>query len=266
MDRTSVLTKIPKPETAAAAPDICDQLLAYSTLVGSLETPEAVLDELHAITSPSLKLNMLGAARLPSNVSLWEDLRPGKSVFLHKDAPRGWWDEWYQLAPRRNPAGYFVARMSLVPHTWSEMLRALDPIGSDRWGYELAMKYGMRDGLTCAVGGRWIVCFWSPRVITKVLTEPLRVMMFAASSFAAMRLEQVVEPLPARPGGYARLTPRELAVIRPLSMGKSPKEIAEALGLGEETVRTHFKNAQAKLQANNRTHAIAEALRQHLIL
>ena len=65
---------------------------------------------------------------------------------------------------------------------------------------------------------------------------------------------------------YLEGNTRELAVIRPLSMGKSPKEIAEALGLGEETVRTHFKNAQAKLQANNRTHAIAEALRQHLIL
>ncbi len=44
-----------------------------------------------------------------------------------------------------------------------------------------------------------------------------------------------------------RLTPRELAVLRMVSMGHQSSDIAKALGLGEETVRSHLKKAQAKL-------------------
>ena len=41
--------------------------------------------------------------------------------------------------------------------------------------------------------------------------------------------------------------------------------LAAELELGEETVRSHIKKAQAKLQAHNRTHAVAQALRLRLI-
>jgi hypothetical protein len=42
-------------------------------------------------------------------------------------------------------------------------------------------------------------------------------------------------------------------------------ETAKALKLGVETVRSHLKKAQEKLGVRNRTQAVAEALRQHLI-
>jgi DNA-binding CsgD family transcriptional regulator len=50
-----------------------------------------------------------------------------------------------------------------------------------------------------------------------------------------------------------------------MSMGGQCHEVALALGLGDETVRTHLKKAQAKLGVHNRVHAVAEALRQNLI-
>lgn len=266
MDRTAALTNISGSEAPAMPPArLCDRLLEFSASAGSSATPDAVLDALHAVTSP-FELNVLGAACLPVNASLWPNLLLDKSIFLHRDAPKAWWVEWLEVAERSNSAGYSMARMSLGPLTWSEMLRALDPIGADRWGNELALKYGMRDGVVCPVGGRWLITFWSPKVLAKLWTDELRVMIYAASSFAAMRLEQIIEPVPPRSANPAKLTPRELAVIRPLSMGLSPKEISERLGLGSETVRTHFKNAQAKLQAKNRTHTIAEALRRRVIL
>jgi DNA-binding CsgD family transcriptional regulator len=91
-------------------------------------------------------------------------------------------------------------------------------------------------------------------------------MIFGAASFAAMRLEQMVGAITDCSGGLLpRLTPRELAVLRLTAMGKPDKEVAKELELGEETVRTHMKKAQAKLGARNRTHAVAEAIRQHLI-
>lgn len=55
-------------------------------------------------------------------------------------------------------------------------------------------------------------------------------------------------------------------MLRHASDGKTAGEIAHVLGLGTETVRSHFKNAQAKLGTRNRTQTVAEAMRQLLII
>ena len=107
--------------------------------------------------------------------------------------------------------------------------------------------------------------FWSRKDLSKVLTQPVRIMVFAAASFAALRLEQLVGLDGDWIGSRSRLTPRELAVLRLVAAGAQSSEAAQALGLGEETVRSHLKKAQIKLGARNRTQAVAEALRQNLI-
>jgi LuxR family quorum sensing-dependent transcriptional regulator len=90
-------------------------------------------------------------------------------------------------------------------------------------------------------------------------------MIFAAANFAALRLEQLVGQDVDRVRSRARLTNRELAVLRQLSMGGQTNDIAQALGLGEETIRSHLKKATTKLGVRNRVHAACEALRQTLI-
>ena len=47
--------------------------------------------------------------------------------------------------------------------------------------------------------------------------------------------------------------------------GKSNKEIAAALSIAEETVKTHLRRLYEKLGAADRAQAVAIALRQHLI-
>ena len=64
----------------------------------------------------------------------------------------------------------------------------------------------------------------------------------------------------------ANLTQRELSVLKIASDGRTAEEIARVLGLGMETVRTHFKKAQRKLGARNRTHAVVTAMRHLLIV
>ena len=128
----------------------------------------------------------------------------------------------------------------------------VQPIGVDRWGQELALKYGMRDGLTCPVGGRWLVAFWSPKELSNLLTQPIRIIVCAAASFAVLRLEQLLGPDVDRLPTRLRLTERELAVLRLVSMGGQSSDIAQALSLGEETIRSHLKKAQIKLEARNR--------------
>ena len=61
------------------------------------------------------------------------------------------------------------------------------------------------------------------------------------------------------------LTARETEVLRRLAQGLSNKEIAEALSIGEETVKTHVSNVLAKLEAENRAQAIVQALKRGLV-
>lgn len=252
-------------ETFAGSAEFQTRLLEYAMHTGELREPEDVLGALHAITSKSRSLCVLGAARFPINDTQWDSLRLGRSVFLHADAPDGWWEEYNALARGKFRSALFLARSSLASFTWTEIQRLFEPVGVDRWAFELALKFGMRDGLTCPVGGRWVLAFWSRRVLTDILKQRDRIAIFAAASYAALRLEQLNGADPERIRPRARLTARELAVLRFVSTGMQTPKIAQSLGLSEETIRSHLKKAEAKLGVSNRAHAACEAVRQNLI-
>ena len=61
------------------------------------------------------------------------------------------------------------------------------------------------------------------------------------------------------------LTAREREILRHVALGRSNREIAAALAIAEETVKTHVANLLAKLQAENRAQAIVQALRRGLL-
>lgn len=241
------------------------QMLDFALRVGEINNPHAVLDRLDDCTSAALQLRVLGAVRFPARLSDWNLVQKGRDAFLHREVPDGWWHEYWALSHTHQDVGLMMARASLSPCTWTERRLQLEPIGVDRWTDDLALKYGMRDGFTCPVGGRWVLAFWSRRVLNHSFSPQARIIVFMAANFAAIRLEQLSGANPGRLGNSHRLTARELSVLRLLASGMALAQIAEALNLGSETVRTHVKKAQAKLGAKSRTQAVAEALRQHLI-
>jgi DNA-binding CsgD family transcriptional regulator len=202
---------------------------------------------------------------LPIRWGDWSALEKGKTVFLHKSTPDGWWEDWLELCRIHPSPGLALAQLSLAPFIRSEMMTTLQPLGLDRWPFELQLKYGIRDGLMCPVGGRWVVVYWSRYVLSQRLSDEARAILFMGATFAAIRLQKLIGLHARRLGQRASLTPRELAVLRLLSVGHQVAESAQLLGLGEETVRTHLKKAQNKLGVRNRTHAVAQALRLHLI-
>lgn len=61
------------------------------------------------------------------------------------------------------------------------------------------------------------------------------------------------------------LSTRELDVLRHLAQGLSNKQIAVRLQVGVETVKTHISSILQKLDATDRTEAVAVALRRGLI-
>ena len=61
------------------------------------------------------------------------------------------------------------------------------------------------------------------------------------------------------------LTPREVDVLRLVAKGNANKAIAAQLSLTEETVKSHIRNILSKLQANDRTHAVAIAVKRGIV-
>lgn len=61
------------------------------------------------------------------------------------------------------------------------------------------------------------------------------------------------------------LSGREQEVLELVAQGSSLKEIGEQLTISEATVRTHLRNANTKLGARNRAHAVGLALKLGLI-
>ncbi len=73
-----------------------------------------------------------------------------------------------------------------------------------------------------------------------------------------------VGPL-ATHAGLQPLSKREQDVLEELATGKSTREIAEALGLGDETVKSHLSRIYAKLKATDRVQAVVIAMRHGLV-
>jgi DNA-binding NarL/FixJ family response regulator len=69
----------------------------------------------------------------------------------------------------------------------------------------------------------------------------------------------------ADPAAPARLTERELAVLRLVAGGYSNKEIGRALGISDGTVKNHLTEILYKLDARDRTHAVLKAVGARLL-
>jgi DNA-binding NarL/FixJ family response regulator len=65
--------------------------------------------------------------------------------------------------------------------------------------------------------------------------------------------------------GDDALTPREVEVLKHVAGGNRNRDIGERLFISEETVKVHIKRIMEKLGANDRTQAVAIAIRRGII-
>jgi DNA-binding NarL/FixJ family response regulator len=70
---------------------------------------------------------------------------------------------------------------------------------------------------------------------------------------------------PARPPGRGSLSPREREALRLVAAGSTNKDVAEALGIGEETVKTMLARIFGKLGVRRRAEAVSEAHKRGLL-
>jgi DNA-binding CsgD family transcriptional regulator len=130
----------------------------------------------------------------------------------------------------------------------------------------LAEDFGLRNGFTYGVqeggcGGGSLFSFSGPDLRP---TSRNRLIQDLVLPHLHRALCQVGEAA-ARPEPGEPLSPRELEVLKWTGAGKSSWETGMILHISERTVNFHMKNIVRKLDAVNRTQAVAMALRQGLL-
>jgi DNA-binding CsgD family transcriptional regulator len=129
--------------------------------------------------------------------------------------------------------------------------------------YALALAAG-------ALALQWLQYQFLARVFTVEIYIGLVALGFAALGvWAGMRLARRA-PATAFEKNHAALaslgvTPRELQVLELLAGGKANKEIAQALGVSPNTIKTQIASLYQKLDVQRRTQAIQKARELALI-
>ena len=186
-------------------------------------------------------------------------------TYISFDYPQEWLDtffaEGYHLQDR--VLQEFFETFELL--NWQEVMKKYDA-GSDQVDRQ-ALDYGLTDGFVYGVcdrdltrattfflaGSRIENCTRS-RVILKYIIPHL-----------SGALKRVLPPATPFTHKDPSLTPREIEVLKWLKEGKSSWDVSKILGRSEDAVNFHIKNITRKLNAMNRTHAVAIALQKGLI-
>ncbi|MBI4692505.1 MAG: hypothetical protein HY749_00600 [Gammaproteobacteria bacterium] len=82
---------------------------------------------------------------------------------------------------------------------------------------------------------------------------------------AVAKLDARRGAVPLAPAGRGLLSPRETAILRLVADGRANKEIARLLGITDNTVETHLRRVNQKLDTHTRTQAIARARQLDLL-
>ncbi len=115
-----------------------------------------------------------------------------------------------------------------------------------------------------ALALQWLECQYLARAFSQEIYIGLIGAAFAGGGvWVGWRLSVRARPAEFERNGAALaslgLTGQEVRVLEQLAGGRSNKEIARAMGLSPNTIKTHLANLYAKLSVSRRTQAVSLA-------
>ncbi|WP_419704239.1 response regulator [Promicromonospora sp. NFX87] len=116
------------------------------------------------------------------------------------------------------------------------------------------------DALTVGASG-----FLLKRAGADEMVQAVRTVAVGQSLLYPQALRDLIRTRPRATAGAPVLTPREREVLGLVAQGMTNAEIAAALVVGVETVRTHVASVLAKLRARDRTQAVVLGYRAGLV-
>jgi len=186
-----------------------------------------------------------------------------------RNFPRGWEDGWNKFM---SVDPYYRACFEgTLPFEWADVQRSerLMPAQQAACGY--LSDFGLSRGMTIPVHlpfGRFAVVSAIVDRSTanwQDIRDKSREAMFRLTHHFHKVIHQREFESQIEMVLPVRLSPREIECLYWASAGKTSSEIAIILGRSVETIRLHIKNAIAKLDASNRSHAVAKAMHLGLL-
>lgn len=185
-------------------------------------------------------------------------------VVLLKKWPMGWFDIYAKEDYVRVDPVIRLCRNTVQPFEWSEAPydREKEPRAAEVM--DRATDFRMKDGFCLPIHGinGYEACF-SMSGVDLDLSSRTKPALHLMAMYAFERARQLLNPLPNRDLGL--LTPRERETLMWAAAGKSAADTGEILGITERTVTAHIVSACQKLEATNKTQAVARALQYKLI-
>ncbi|HEY0107778.1 MAG TPA: LuxR family transcriptional regulator [Rhizomicrobium sp.] len=191
----------------------------------------------------------------------------GEAVFLF-DFPSA----WTELVDRR---GYFIddpvhvaCEQSAAPFTWSDVPRMIALTDRQREMLHAAKLAGLEDGFTVPIhipGEYTGSCTFSTRGGRAIPQANLPAAHYVAC-FAFEAARRLVQRRAAQRGSNAvlpphhKLTRRQLDCVVLAGRGKSDKDVAQILGISNQTVHQHMEAAKQKYDVATRMQLIVRAL------
>lgn len=178
--------------------------------------------------------------------------------------PQGWASVWQQKNFAAVDPVVYQLLASRIPFRWSDVRRRASADGAEVMDVA-ACDFDLRDGV-----GIPIVRHGHTIGITIAgencdLSQRDRSSLHLAAIYFQAQLERLRGEAPAPFKEKCGLTQRERDCLAWAAAGKSDWAIGQILSISEQTVHSHFKNVFRKLNAMNRTHAVALGIMQAVI-
>lgn len=128
----------------------------------------------------------------------------------------------------------------------------------------LAVISGVASNADILAAARAGVRGYIPKTSTsKYFAHALQLLLAGGTSIPTEVLTE--EPVSHKaPAWHAKMSAREVEVLRGVALGKSNKEIGRTLGLAEVTIKLHMRNVFRKMAVKSRSEAAVKAVKAGL--
>lgn len=174
------------------------------------------------------------------------------------------------LAIETNPLDLLITDLNLPDGSGIDAIRLLARIRPDAEAMVISVLADERTVLDAIEAGAAGYLLKDADSID--LAEAITDVMSGKSPISSSIARVLVRRLSDRPAAIGpedeprpHLTPRETDILWGIAKGFSYSELAERLGISNQTVPVHIRNIYRKLQASNRSEAVYEATRLGLI-
>jgi LuxR family quorum sensing-dependent transcriptional regulator len=234
-----------------------DKTFEYVEGLDNLGTVEAVIDAMEGALKPYGFENFI-LTGLPNPQQRFDQM-----VVL-KHWPQGWFDVYAKEDFVRVDPVIRMCRQTVNPFEWTEAPYDSETEPGAAEVMNRATEFRLSRGFSLPIhGGNGYEACFSMSGVKVDLTARTKPALHMMALYTFERVRRILGP---RPFSFENpLTNREMEVLKWTAIGKTAAEIAEILSLTPRTVNEYAIRATRKMRAQNKTHAVVNAMQHKLI-